>query len=93
MTTKTVVINVATKTAIFPLGTVEEQYLFQITDAAGVVVFSVNTNASSASFSSVPEGSYVAKVSKNGSEASASFEIVASEVSLQVPDTFVVSLQ
>lgn len=93
MTTKTVFVTLTTKPQVFPLGTVEGQFHFQIARVSdGAVLSFVDTTSTGASFPGVPEGDYVASVSKNGVTASANFSIVATDVTFQVPDVVSVSL-
>lgn len=93
MTTKTVLVALATKAQVFPLGTVEGQFHFQIArQSDGFVLSSVDTTSIAVSFPSVPEGDYVASASKNGVTASANFSVVATDVTFQVPDVVTVTL-
>ena len=93
MTTKTVLVVITTKPQVFPLGTVEGTFHFQIAKASdGSVLSFVDTTSTGASFPLVPEGDYVASVSKNGVTSSANFSIVATDVTFQVPDVVTVTL-
>lgn len=93
MTTKTVLVTISTKPQVFPLGTVEGLYHFQIARASdGFVLSFVDTNAPGASFPLVPDGDYIALVSKQGVTATANFSIAKSEETIQVPDVVLVTI-
>ncbi len=91
MTTKTVVVEVATKPQAFPLGTVEGLFHFQIAALDGTILSEVDTPIPGASFPLVPAGTYVALVSKNGVVLTKEFTIEATEETFQVPDVITVT--
>ena len=88
-----VTLLVSTKPQLFPASTVEEQFVFTIAGVDGTVFGApVSTASTSASFDAVPVGDYVASVVKNGVTVSKPFSVLTTDITLQVPDTLVISL-
>lgn len=87
-----VVINVTTKDQVFPAGTVASKFLFEVLQG-GVVQASVESEVASATINDAPPGDYVARVTLNGVSAEQPFtvETPPADVTLQVPDTIVVT--
>jgi hypothetical protein len=91
--TKTVLVQVQTVAHDFPLGTVEEKFVFDLLDSTGKVISTVTTDAPGATFPLVPEAvGYVARVTKNGIVATKAFDIPQTSATFQVPDTVVVTI-
>jgi len=93
MATKIVTVELTTKTQTFPLGTVEQQYHFQIARADnGTVLSFLDTSVPAVSFPGIPAGDYIATVSKNGVSVSKPFSIAKTEETFNVPDTITISI-
>ena len=86
MSTKTVLVIVNTKPQIFALGTVEELFKYELKEN-GVVISQVSSASPGATFPLVPAGTYSMVVTKNGVVASQSFTVVATDTTINVPDT------
>jgi hypothetical protein len=93
MATKTVEIRVGTRQQVFPLGTVEQPFRFEIVRKNdGFVMSFVDTQSTGATFPLVPDGVYTAKVTKNGVSAEVDFNIDRTEEVFAVPDVINVTL-
>jgi hypothetical protein len=89
---KTVVVNVVTKDQVFPSGTADADFLFELLQA-DVVVFSGLGPNPVASFTDVPPGDYSARVSKLGVVLSQAFTVPADTATFKVPDSMTVTLE
>lgn len=81
-------LNVATVTTaeVFPVGTVDTTYDFQLLNADGTVADATSSADGTTSFPNVNPGVYTVKVTKNGvSVTSDPITVVQSGVTLQVP--------
>jgi hypothetical protein len=88
---KTVLLVVSTKTQEFPVGTAEGLFRFSVETAAGVELSFVETASTGASFPGIPDGNFVAKVSKNGVVVSQPFVVEKTAEVFAVPATLTVS--
>jgi hypothetical protein len=88
---KSVFLSLATKVQEFPVGTAEGLFRFSVENEAGSELSFVETAATGATFPGIPDGNFVAKVSKNGVSVSQAFSVVPDFVSFSVPDVLTVT--
>lgn len=82
-----------TKQQAFPAGTVDSGVFTYTLEKDGVVIATQSDAGLTVSFQAVDPGTYVAKVVKNGVEASAPVVVPDTSVMLAVPDTITVAIE
>ena len=88
---KTITIVVATKDALFAVGTVEEEYKYTVAKVDGTPITEVIKPETSASFT-LDAGDYVVTVSKNGFSATGTITVTPDEITFQVPATLTITV-
>lgn len=88
MATRTVIATVQTVSQVFPPGTIEGAYTFALMNSGGSVLSSETGSNPSVSFPLVPVGpGYSISATKNGVTATVTFDVVAADGSIDVPQS------